>query len=158
MGGVTPRSRMDVIENTLEVSVDEFLDRPLFAFLAQSAPDGPRVSPLWFLWEEGAVWHIAQTDGRSYPERVRRDPRTALAVVDFDRAVGRVEHVGVRGTASLETYDPDRADRLLVKYLGPDSERWPDRFSGLDAGGYRLIRVEPATAVARDQSYPAPDR
>ena len=147
---------MEVIENTLEVGLEEFLDQALFAFLAQSSPDGPRVSPLWFRWAEGAIWHIAQTDGRSYPERVRRDPRTALAVVDFDPAAGRVEHVGMRGEASLVPYDPDRAGRLLAKYLGPDREQWPDRFSGLDAEGYRLIRVEPATVVARDQSYPGP--
>ena len=147
---------MDVVENTLEVAVEDVLDRPLFALLAQSSPDGPRVSPLWFLWENEAVWHIAQMGGRSYPERVRQDPRTTLAVVDFDPAAGRVEHVGLRGEASLEPYDPDRAGRLLAKYLGPDRDRWPDRFSGLDSNGYRLIRVEPATAVARDQSYPAP--
>lgn len=147
---------MDVIENALEVAVEDVLDRPLFAFLAQSSPDGPRVSPLWFLWEDEAVWHIAQTGSRSYPERVRQDPQTALAVVDFDPAAGHVEHAGLRGEASLELYDPDRAGRLLAKCLGPDGDRWPDRFSGLDSNGYRLIRVEPAAAVARDQSYPAP--
>lgn len=147
---------MAVIENTLDVAVDESLARPLFSVLGQSSPDGPRVSPLWFLWEDRSVWHIAQTSGRSYPERVRRDPRTALAVVDFDPESGRVEHVGIRGEASLEPYDPDRAGRLLATYLGPDRQQWPDRFAGLDADGYRLLEVEPVTAVARDQSYPAP--
>jgi hypothetical protein len=148
---------MEVIENTPEVAVDDVLDRPLFAFLAQTPPDGLRVSPLGFLWKDGVVWHIARTGGRSYPERVRRDSRTALAVVDFDPAAGRVEHVGIRVEASLEPYDPDRAGRLLAKYLGPDRRQWPDRFSGLDADGYRLVRVDPATAVARDQSYPVPE-
>lgn len=93
---------MQVIENTLEVGLEEFLDRALFAFLAQSSPDGPRVSPLWFLWEEGAVWHTARTDGRSYPERVRRDSRTALAVVDFDPATA---------VARNQSYPVPEADR-----------------------------------------------
>jgi hypothetical protein len=127
---------MNVVENTLEIPLADFLDRPLFAFLAQT---GPRVSPLWFLWEDDRLWHIAQLDGRSYPDRIRRgDSRVAVGVVDFDPATGRVEHVGVRGEASLREYDPGRADRLLAKYLGDDRAGWPDRFDAVDADGYRL--------------------
>jgi nitroimidazol reductase NimA-like FMN-containing flavoprotein (pyridoxamine 5'-phosphate oxidase superfamily) len=147
---------MDVVENTLGVDLDEFLDRPRFCFLAQASEAGPRVSPLWFLWEDGAVWIIAQLENRSYPDRVERDPRTALAVVDFDFSAGRVEHVGMRGRANLEPYDAGRADRLLSKYLGNDQEEWPGRFVGLPAEDYRLIRFDPETVVARDQSYASP--
>ena len=82
---------MEIIEDGLEVSLDEFLARRLFCFLAQRSGEGPRLSPLWFLWEDGAVWNVAQLDGRSYPERVRAYPETAVAVVDFDPATGRVE-------------------------------------------------------------------
>lgn len=144
---------MELLEDTLSVSLDTFLDRPLFAFLAQ-ATDGPRVSPLWFLWEEGYLWHIAQLEGRSYPERVRQDSRVAVGIVDFDADTGRVEHVGIRGDASLREYDPGRVDRLLAKYLGENRDDWPERFEAVDADGYRLIAVDPETVVARDQSYP----
>jgi hypothetical protein len=147
---------MEVIEHSLPVGLDEFLRRPLFCFLAQESDDGPRLSPLWFLWEEGAVWNVARLGGRSYPERVRRFPRTALAVVDFDPATGRVQHVGMRGEASLEPYDPDRAGRLFEKYLGAERTAWPAMFRDLEADDYRLIRVDPATVVARDQSYAVP--
>lgn len=147
---------MELVENTLDTSLDTFLDRPLFAFLAQRADDGPRLSPLWFLWEDGALWHVARLEGRSYPERVREDPATAVAVVDFDPATGRVEHVGMRGTAALEPYDEGRADQLFRKYLGDDPAEWPESFVSFDTSGYRLIRVDPETVVARDQSYPAP--
>jgi hypothetical protein len=147
---------MDVVENTLGPALDEFLDRPLFCSLAQASVEGPRVSPLWFLWEDGAVWIIAQLEGRSYPGRVERDPRTALAVVDFEPSEGRVEHVGMRGQAGLEPYDTGRADRLLAKYLGEDRGEWPERFAGLPPEDYRLIRFDPETVVARDQSYDTP--
>ena len=147
---------MEIIEDGLEVALDEFLGRPLFCFLAQCSGEGPRLSPLWFLWEDGAIWNVAQLDGRSYPDRVQAYPESALAVVDFDPATGRVEHVGMRGEATLEPYDRSRADRLFEKYLGDDREAWPEMFRVLDAESYRLIRFDPETVVARDQSYPAP--
>lgn len=147
---------MEMLEQTLDVPFDTFLARPLFAFLAQQSDSGARVSPLWFLWEDEAIWHVARLEGRSYPERVREYPQTALAVVDFDASTGWVEHVGMRGTATLEPYDEARADRLFAKYLGEDPADWPSMFVEFDTDDYRLIRVAPETVVARDQSYPAP--
>lgn len=146
---------MEVIENTLSVELDEFLDRPLFCFLGQTSAVGPRISPLWFLWEDRTVWNIARLEGRSYPDRVREYPQTTVAIVDFDPQTGRVEHVGMRGRATLEPWDLARAERLLEKYLGPRKDEWPEMFLGLDPEEYRLIEFEPETIVARDQSYPA---
>ncbi|WP_394739111.1 pyridoxamine 5'-phosphate oxidase family protein [Natronococcus roseus] len=147
---------MELIEDTLEVELEAFLARPLFCFLAQRSDSGPRVSPLWFLWADGIVWIIAQLEGRSYPERVQQDPETALAIVDFDATTGRVEHVGMRGRASLESYHEVVAGRLLEKYLGTRREDWPATFVDLDPDAYRLLEFTPETVVARDQSYPAP--
>lgn len=146
---------MEIVENTLESDLESALERPLFCYLAQAIDAGPRLSPLWFLWEDEALWIIARTD-RSYLERTKRRPQTAVAIVDFDRRTGRVEHIGMRGTASVEPYDPDRAQRLLAKYLGDERSEWPDGFVGLSPDDYRLIRFDPETVVARDQSYPAP--
>lgn len=145
---------MEVVENSLEVAIDAFLDRPLFCFLAQASSDGPRLSPLWFLWEEGTIWCIA-TRSRSYVERIEADPRTALAIVDFDPGAGRVQHVGMRGRARIETFDPELAARLLARYLGHDEADWPDRFRDLPAADHAIVRFDPSTVVARDQSYPA---
>ncbi|WP_238709428.1 hypothetical protein [Natronorubrum halophilum] len=46
---------MNVIENSLECELDSFLERPLFCCLGQVADVGPRISPLWFLWEDDAI-------------------------------------------------------------------------------------------------------
>jgi len=149
---------MEILEDGLEPDPEAFLARPPFRSLAQvsRAKTAPQVSPLWFRWEDGAVRIIAR-EGRSYPERVRRNPRTALAVVDFDPATGRIEHVGMRGRSSLEPYDEARAERLLASYPGDDRGGWPETFLDLDPEAYRLLRFEPETVVARDQSYPAAD-
>jgi len=152
---------MDVLENTLDVELDAFLERPLFCFLAttERGEGAPRVSPLWFLWEAGSVWIV--TDRRkTYPSRAERNPETALAVVDFDRTTGRVQHVGMRGRATVVPHDPARAERLLTAYLGPDPTEWDEsRFPDPREWGEEMVmlRFDPETVVARDQSYaPAP--
>jgi predicted pyridoxine 5'-phosphate oxidase superfamily flavin-nucleotide-binding protein len=155
-----PHDAMDVIENTLDVDLETFFERPLFSFLGTATEAGhPRVSPLWFRWEDGAIWHIAEAH-RSYPDRVQRRPETALAVVDFDPAAGRVEHVGMRGRTTVEPHDPERAIRLLKRYLGPEMDEWDDsRFPDPHewGEGFVMLRFDPETVVARDQSYaPAP--
>jgi len=147
---------MHVLEDTLAVPLDEFLDRPLFCFLAQESGSGARVSPLWFRWEDETLWNVACLAGRSYPDRVREYPQSAAAVVDFDPTTGRVEHVGMRGKAKLEPYDEALAERLFAKYLGEDRADWPEMFVEFDTSDYRLLALEPETVVARDQSYPAP--
>jgi nitroimidazol reductase NimA-like FMN-containing flavoprotein (pyridoxamine 5'-phosphate oxidase superfamily) len=147
---------MEVIEDTLDADLDEFLSRPLFCFLGTVSADGdPRVSPLWFLWEDGAAWIVADSR-KTYPDRVERHPETALAVVDFDRTTGRVQHVGMRGRATVEPHDPERVIRLLTPYLGPDMDEWDEsRFPDPHEWGEEMatIRFEPDTVVARDQSY-----
>lgn len=148
----TCQSYMEFVENTLDVELDEFLDRPLFCLLAQESDAGPRVSPLWYLWEDEAIWIIA-TLGKSYPERVEQHPRTALAIVDFDPKTGLVQHVGFRGSATLEPFDDERTERLLRRYLGDDKSEWDEMFIDLNEEKYRLIHFEPETVVARDQSY-----
>ena len=147
---------MEIIEDGLEVALDEFLARRLFCVLARRSGEGPRLSPLWFLWEDGAIRNVVQSGDRSYPRRVREYPKTAVAVVDFDPGTGRVEHVGMRSEATLLPYGHSRADRLFEKYLGDERRERPETFLGLDADDYRLVRVVPETVVARDQSYPAP--
>lgn len=150
---------MDILENTLPESVDTFLSRPLFCFLATTDDGAPRISPLWFLWEDEAIWIIGDTQ-KTYPSRIEQQPETALAIVKFDRATGTVHHVGMRGRATVEPHDPARAERLLSRYLGPNKEEWDEPFFGdpYEWGDEMvMIRFDPETVVARDQSYvPAP--
>jgi len=149
---------MEVVENTLDVDVAAFLGRPLFCFLATVDDGAPRVSPLWFLWEDDAVWIVADTQ-RTYPHRIEQNPETAIAIVDFDRTTGTVQHVGMRGRATVEPHDPSRAERLLAKYLGPERAEWDDsRFPDPREWDDTMatVRFDPDTVVARDQSYAPP--
>ena len=147
---------MDLVENSLGVDLDAFLSRPLFGHLATHAPAGPRESPVWYLWEDGAAWILGDSATDTFPARIDREPACALGVVDFDPARGLVQHVGIRGIGSVEPFDRALAERLLANYLGSDATEWDRRFADyLDepTGTALLIRVDPETVVARDQSY-----
>jgi hypothetical protein len=141
------------------VDVEEFLARPLFAHLATTSEEGPRDSPVWFLWEDEAVWIIGSRVTDSFPARVEADARCALGIVDFDRGTGLVQHVGMRGHATVEPFDAERARRLLTRYVGPDDRAWDARFrvTMRDPGSEQavLVRFVPETVVARDISFMA---
>lgn len=131
----------------------EILARPLMAYLATGSPDGPRDSPVWFLWEDGAIWLIANSED-SFPVRLRAEPRCALSIVEFDVERGVLRHVGIRGHADVLALDRRRLYRLLERYLGSAPLEWNAWFKAniiepLDL----MIRIAPASIVARDMSY-----
>jgi Pyridoxamine 5'-phosphate oxidase len=149
---------MEVIrDRPRTVNVEEFLARPLFAHLSTASSEGPRDSPVWFLWEEDAQWILGSRTRDTFPMRIDRDARCAVGIVDFDRASGRVQHVRLRGRATIEPFDVNRTRRLLSRYLGDHESAWDDRFRRTLEGRDEelLVRFVPETAVARDVSYHA---
>ena len=146
-------SHFDLGEGAGRPLMDDILSRPLFAHLATSSESGARESPVWFLWEDRALWVIGNYETDSFPKRIERDPRCALGVVDFNPLTGLVLHVGLRGTASLHPHDKEKMARLLGRYMGAEGD-WDPRFVEiLDDKDYIFIRFDPETAVVRDQSY-----
>ncbi|HEV2708148.1 MAG TPA: pyridoxamine 5'-phosphate oxidase family protein [Pyrinomonadaceae bacterium] len=149
-------SHFDLDEAAARRLLEDLLARPLFAHLATSSEQGPRESPVWFLWEDGALWIIGHYRTDSFPRRIEREPRCAIGIVDFDVSTGLVQHVGLRGRARLMPHDAERMKRLLSRYMG-EVEEWDRRFVEiLDDEDYRFIRFEPETVVVRDQSYQSP--
>jgi hypothetical protein len=146
---------VEVIRDRSEgVDLDDLLARPLFAHLATASEDGPRDSPVWFLWESQAIWIIGSRRTDTFPTRVERDPRCAVGIVHFDRERGLVHHVGMRGRATIEPFDPQRAERLLSRYLIGSSDTWDPRFRDTLADPDNLfVRFDPETVVTRDVSY-----
>ena len=148
-------SHFDLTDEAARRLLDEILSRPLFAHLAtvESEEGSPRESPVWFLWEDEALWIIGNYESDSFPKRIEREPRCAIGIVDFNVSSGLVQHVGFRGRARLEPHDPRRMKRLLGRYMGK-MRNWDERFVEiLDDTRYIFIRFEPETAVVRDQSY-----
>ena len=146
-------SHFDLDEDAACSLMNDILSRPLFAHLATSSESGPRESPVWFLWEDNALWIIGNYRTDSFPKRIERDPRCAIGVIDFDQLTGLVRHVGFRGLGFLHPHDEERMKRLLWRYMGK-LEDWDSRFVEiLGDTDYIFIRFEPETVVVRDQSY-----
>ncbi|MCB1084285.1 MAG: pyridoxamine 5'-phosphate oxidase family protein [Simkania sp.] len=129
------------------------LDQPLMIHLASSSNEGPRSSPLWFLYEEERVWLFGLT-GDSFVQRLKKEPRCALSVVDFGLDMGKLLHVGVRGKAILYQVCPKRLERFVGKYLGKDKAMWNEWFvkqvvRPLDV----MIEVQIDSIVAKNVSF-----
>jgi hypothetical protein len=136
------------------VDLDEFLSRPLLAHLATASDKGPCESPVWFLWEDGAIWILGSRKTDTFPARLERDPRCAIGIVDFDLTTGLVQHLGFRGRATVEKLDAQRERRLLARDLGAEEARWDSRFrESIGDAESVFVRFQPETAVARDVSY-----
>ncbi|CAM3860932.1 pyridoxamine 5'-phosphate oxidase family protein [Vibrio aquimaris] len=144
---------MQIIEKSRNLDLDEFLSQPLYAFLASESQDGPCCSPVWFLWEDGKIW-IISVKGDSFSKRVAQQPKSAISIVDWDRASGKSIHAGLRGIANVHEFDSSRAERLLNKYLGNDKSKWNARFIDFQSNSENVfVCFEPEKVVLRDQSY-----
>lgn len=144
---------MKIIEKSTNLDVDEFLGRPLYAFLATDSTTGPCCSPVWFLWESNAIWIIGVKND-SFPKRITEQPLCAISIVDWNQISGMSQHMGLRGKGNLEPFDVRRAELLLTKYLGPDKSKWNKRFIHFQSDPENVfIRFMPESVVLRDQSY-----
>ena len=109
--------------------LDEFLSRPLYAHLAHDSEDGPRESPVWFHWDGQALWIIG---GTSFPQNLRREPRCAIGIVDWDRASGAASTLGsaVERTSSRSTpRSRGRSSRSISARTRRDGTRGSARIS-----------------------------
>lgn len=135
---------------------EEVLRLPLMANLATLCPEGPRNAPVWFHWEEGALWLLGGRDGSSV-RRIEADPRVAVEIVHYDNASGVLAHLGFRGRASVLPMDPALFRRLLQRYLGPDPATWNswfiDTIAAIDDPNGRLIRLVPESTFTNNVSF-----
>jgi len=135
---------------------EEVLALPIMATLATVSKDGaPRNAPMWFIWEDGAIWLLGSTEASSV-KRINNDPRSAIEIVDFDITAGVLLHLGLRGDASTEPMSPARFRRLLKKYLG-DKENWNSWFienvAMIEYPDGRLIKLKPQSFFTNIVSY-----
>jgi hypothetical protein len=134
----------------------EMLMLPLMANLATIGADGPRNSPVWFLWDGDALWMLGHKDASSV-KRLIADPRCAVEIVHYDNADGVLGHLGFRGSATIEAMNPELFRRLPVKYLGPDEASWNPWFienvAMIDDPEGRLIRLVAVSTFTNNVSY-----
>jgi hypothetical protein len=137
-----------------DFEVDAFLARPLTARLATT---GPKVRPVWYLWEEERFW-VLTGPWNKIADDVEADPRVALVVDTCDLTAGECLQVLARGTGVFRPYDPERGLRKLSRYLGPDPAAWDARFRGYlqDQPATRWLEIVPTLLIAKDLSFSPP--
>lgn len=79
--------------------MDAFLGRERTCRLATSGPGGPHVSPVWFVWDAGALWVYSLTRSQRWAD-VQRDPRVA-AVIDGGEHYAELHGVEIEGEAAV---------------------------------------------------------
>ncbi|WP_245446026.1 pyridoxamine 5'-phosphate oxidase family protein [Mesorhizobium kowhaii] len=158
MGATCPPVRLsrDNLAMPRTFDPDDVLSRPLMANLATVSADGaPRNAPVWFIWEDGAIWLLGSSDG-SAVKHLLRDPRCAVEIVHFDNNAGILLHLGLRGAATIEPMSPDRFNRLLHKYLGPEAswnEWFIDNVAQIEHPDGRMIRLAPVSIFTNNVSF-----
>jgi nitroimidazol reductase NimA-like FMN-containing flavoprotein (pyridoxamine 5'-phosphate oxidase superfamily) len=84
--------------------IEQLLTRDVTAHLATLDSDGfPHVTPLWFVWAEGAFYMTSITD-RPHLHRLQRDPRAGVCVDVEDPADGQRPNRQVRAVGTAELF------------------------------------------------------
>jgi PPOX class probable F420-dependent enzyme len=130
--------------------VAQLLATDAVAYLATLGKDGfPQVTPIWFVWEDGAFYMTSLTE-KAHVGRLERDPRASICVEveEPERGDGDRPNRSVRATGPAEVFadtDGTWTQRITEKYIrGPGrSDRVAQR-SGQDRV---VIRLQPVRLI-----------
>lgn len=78
--------------------VDAFLAGERTCRVATNSADGPHVSPLWFVWQSGALWVYSLNRSQRWKD-VHADPRISV-VIDAGHEYFELRGVEISGTAA----------------------------------------------------------
>jgi Pyridoxamine 5'-phosphate oxidase len=131
--------------------IEALLNRDLLARLASLDSRGfPHVTPLWFVWADGAFQMTSISD-RPHLRRLARNPHAGLCVdaEQPQRPDGQRPNQQVRAVGDAELF-PDGGQawthRIDGKYLSPDAAA---RRAAARAGDERVvIRLRPVRLIA----------
>jgi PPOX class probable F420-dependent enzyme len=119
--------------------LDAFLTQERTCRVATSSPDGPHVSPLWYVWDGTALWLSSLVKSQRWTD-IERDPRVAV-VVDAGEEYAELRGAELHGTVEVVgdvprtgTPDPvlEEPERLLArKYRGAGTPQYDGRHAWL---------------------------
>ena len=125
----------------------DILEKRSFGHLATNSPSGwPQNSPVWVDHEEGRYVLANTLAGRRKERNLRRDPRTAISVIDPDDPY---RYLVVRGKVTLtEDGASEHIDLLARKYLDVDEYPHHDE----EDESRVIIRIPAERVIARGRS------
>ena len=102
--------------------IAHLLNLAIPAHLATLDPAGfPRITPIWFLWEEG-IFYMSSGQERRHVHDLARDPRAGLCIaIEEGQTLGGsrpYRQIIVRGYAHVQPDTEERwARKLILKYI-----------------------------------------
>jgi hypothetical protein len=106
--------------------VEAFLSEQRTCRVATTGPDGPHVTPLWFVWHGGALWLTSLSRSQRWTDLLR-DPRVAV-VVDTGVEYGELRGVELRGRVEVVGEVP-RTGEPVPELEGPE-QAFAERYTG----------------------------
>jgi hypothetical protein len=82
-----------------QAELDEFLAGEHTCRVATASPQGPHLTPLWYVWDGTALWLTSLVRSQRWTD-IERDPRVAV-LVDAGEAYGELRGVELRGTLEV---------------------------------------------------------
>ncbi|HVN53647.1 MAG TPA: pyridoxamine 5'-phosphate oxidase family protein [Anaerolineaceae bacterium] len=127
--------------------LDAFLSKPLLlARIATTGKNGqPHVVPVWYLWEDGALW-ISSFASTRHVRELRADPRCSILI---DEAPTGEINYGVIFEGRVELITEPRelveamAEKIYTRYLGPVGVKKPDPQSWIYDPENLIIKLTP---------------
>ncbi len=150
MSDLKPQRRARRIAMTDE-EIDDYLAGARTCRLASVGAAGPHVTPLWFVWHEGAVWISSLNRSQRWAD-LMSDPRVAV-VVDDGHDYMELRGVEIRGTVGVVGEVP-RTGAEDVPELTAVEAAFGDKYLGGGDfghdGRHAWLRLEPTKVVSWD--------
>jgi PPOX class probable F420-dependent enzyme len=133
--------------------LDAFLAEQRTCRLATAGRDGaPHVSPVWFVWHDGALWIYSLTRSQRWAD-LQRDPRVAV-VVDDGHHYHELHGVEIEGAAEVTGPVPRTGEQEAVPELAEPERQMAAKYFGLPAmlhdGRHAWLKVTPAKITSWD--------
>lgn len=129
--------------------VDAFLAEQRTCRVATTGPDGPHVTPLWFVWHGGALWLTSLSRSQRWTD-LMRDPRVAV-VVDAGDEYDELRGVELRGKVEVVGEVP-RTGEPVPELDGPE-QAFAVRYGGGTVwydGRHAWLRLVPEKITSWD--------
>lgn len=129
--------------------VDAFLDEQRICRVATVGTNGPHATPLWFVWQDGALWLTSLSRSQRWAD-LQNDPRMAV-VVDTGEAYTELRGVELRGRVEVVGEVP-RTGEPVPELDGPE-QAMADRYTGgtiVRDGRHAWLRLVPEKITSWD--------
>jgi hypothetical protein len=129
--------------------IDAFLAEQRTCRVATVGRNGPHATPLWFVWQGGALWLTSLSRSQRWTD-LQNDPRVAV-VVDAGEAYGELRGVELRGRVEVVGEVP-RTGELVPDLDGPE-QAFADRYTDgtiVRDGRHAWLRLVPEKITSWD--------